>query len=197
MYMCNKADADGQVRRPLWPDSQLSARVRTMTRRQLRTNVHNSIADTIVCKCSQSGMKWRTLEGIVLVRLLLARLKRKNVTDVYSNTMLCTFCTELKLIAERSFKVFNEHCSCNCKPKNTIQNLRFKTRNLDGYLLLLFLLIWRKCLTTLITAWVHLLQHQHPGHCPHILLRHFYLLSNVFLQSIIVEMFNCTDHIWV
>ena len=82
MYMCNKADADGQVRRPLWPDSQLSARVRTMTRPQLRTNVHNSIADTIVCKCSQSGMKWRTLEGIVLVRLLLARLKRKNVTDV-------------------------------------------------------------------------------------------------------------------
>ena len=72
---------------------------------------------------------------------------------------------------------------------------RFKTRNLHGYSLLLFLLIQRKYLSTLITVWVHLSQHQHPGHCPHILLRHF--LSNVFLQSIIVEMYNCTDHIWV
>ena len=79
-----QADADAQVRRPLWPASQLSGRVRTTMRsQQLRTNVHNSTAavDTIVCKCSQFGIKSGTLEGIVIVRLLLDLVKGKNVTD--------------------------------------------------------------------------------------------------------------------
>ena len=46
-------------------------------------NVHNSTAaaDTVECKCSQFGIKSGTLEGIVIVRLLLDPVKGKNVAD--------------------------------------------------------------------------------------------------------------------
>ena len=46
-------------------------------------NVHNSTAaaDTVECKCSQFEIKSGTLEGIVIVRLLLDLVKGKNVAD--------------------------------------------------------------------------------------------------------------------
>ena len=78
-YFCATKQADVQMHRPLWLGSQLSAPVFALWgadnceqmftiqyQPQLRANVHNSIAATIMRECPRFGIKSGTLGGLWL-----------------------------------------------------------------------------------------------------------------------------------
>ena len=79
VYFCATKQADVQMHRPLWLGSQLSAPVFALWgadnceqmftiqyQPQLRANVHNSIAATIMRECPRFGIKSGTLGGLWL-----------------------------------------------------------------------------------------------------------------------------------
>ena len=66
VFLCNKASGCANAPSLLTGLAIVCARVRTMRRRQLWTNVHNPIPATIVRECPRFGIKSGTLGGLWL-----------------------------------------------------------------------------------------------------------------------------------
>ena len=106
VFLCNKASGCANAPSPLTGLAIVCARVRTMRRRQLWTNVHNPIPAAVKSECSQFNSsstsrhncarmsairdKIRDTGGIVIVKLLLDSVKGKNVADKGETLLLMT-----------------------------------------------------------------------------------------------------------
>ena len=104
VFLFNKASGCANAPSPLTGLAIVCARVRTMRRRQLWTNVHNPIPATVKSECSQFNSssshncarmsairdKIRDTGGIVIVKLLLDSVKGKNVADKGETLLLMT-----------------------------------------------------------------------------------------------------------
>ena len=104
VFLFNKASGCANAPSLLTGLAIVCARVRTMRRRQLWTNVHNPIAAAVKSECSQFNSssshncarmsairdKIRDTGGIVIVKLLLDSVKGKNVADKGETLLLMT-----------------------------------------------------------------------------------------------------------